>query len=694
MSLLLLGIFLINVFLVGLLDDSNSFIHKLTIGFTHTLLLFCVIMQFLFYFDKFSFLSTLIIEFIILSLVVIFYRKKISVINFKLCDFKDEVLLIIILLLLALGSSRKAELYHMGQDEGVYQGEAIAMAYGETSQQPEFEEYLEIDNEADRETYYRMVDNGIVGFYPRNIRNEFYMQHKGSLAAGTYHGIHAFSSVLALFSIIFGIKNMLYVQTLILLCSASLIFFSLKNRGHSSFRSFIFMLLFGISPIVIWVSKNSYSEMLVLLSICLFLYYYSNEQDNNKYGLSLSLIYFSFTHIIFLIFYPIFWLLFVIRIINTKKINHVFSCLITGGSLIVSTILFAGTCNSYLFDNYNRLYYEPILNMYNIITWIIVGTIISVLLCFIIYAVVNKKNMKIEKANNYYKLLSKTLIVLMLCYTVYKVFTIANYSGSMDDLFSAEKAYYGRGLIQALFHISYTGIFLYSGGLIVIIIILTYLKKKEFWKNYNNITDLVLFMYVVIAYCSIFQPKIHYYFYFSRYYVYIIPVIVFYAASLFKNYSKGKLISLVVIPLLIEGLLSFKIAKYKDDTLMRWDAIEELCDTIEDDNSAVIIYGSYNQLCYAIPMKYMNNVDVYPEFEDMNKQQEFIQDKYENVYILVSGDFRDAFEERLTDYEEKIIKVLPFTTSQMRLELNPSSLFKVNLYLEERVIYLYYINYQ
>ena len=86
--------------------------------------------------------------------------------------------------------SQKNQLFGMGQDEGVYQIQAINFIYGHDDRQQDFEEYWYLDSDEARENFQTAVHNKLVGY---DIPDEDYPEtvyDRGiSPVSGIYHGM-------------------------------------------------------------------------------------------------------------------------------------------------------------------------------------------------------------------------------------------------------------------------------------------------------------------------------------------------------------------------------------------------------------------------------------------------------------------------------------------------------------------------
>jgi len=120
-------------------------------------------------------------------------RRKVQKQGFDVREYFFPVILVICMLPFVWN---KFGFYGMGQDEGVYQTQAIAFMNGNYGNQKELSEYETLD-EAGREDYRQFVDSKLVGFYVYDASlPSLPEEERLSGVSGFYHGIPTFSAVL------------------------------------------------------------------------------------------------------------------------------------------------------------------------------------------------------------------------------------------------------------------------------------------------------------------------------------------------------------------------------------------------------------------------------------------------------------------------------------------------------------------
>ena len=485
---------------------------KIILCLVHVILIFGVIASGLFAINKFSYKLTLVLEVVVIVIfTVIMYSKKKNIIKkVKISKNKDFLIPIFICLCTLPFILQKAELFGMGQDQGVYQTEAVALATGKTSIYHDFEEY-EILDEQQKIEYRKKIKKSLTGF---NFNNETEKKYTtlfngdiGSRVSGGYHGIHIFSALLGGSLKIFKMEGMLYIQTILYLLSICIFFYANKNLKFPNYVSVCTTSLFAFSPIIVWISKTAYSEMPLILIVVLYLYYITLRNPDKMEILSLGTVsfYFAVYHVIFLILYPVFVLIHILKNVETGNKYYIFSNIITAIGLYYSAIYMSTASARYYYDNLERLYLKPYVTAYNIKQYILILAVITVAVS--ILTMKFKDKFDISRLKFLLILGCKVMIVLSLIYIIN--YTYKMYTGKSELYISKYEHFqklYFRDFTKSVTHLSLWALIVFTGFIPLPVLTAIFLTKN--WRAEKDIDIklpiILLFTYFVFVFGNIF----------------------------------------------------------------------------------------------------------------------------------------------------------------------------------------------
>ena len=276
---------------------KNEIIENGILAFTGYWCIYIIVSGLLFWCDGFQIVTAVAITLGIELLVICVKWKEIAYKSWY-CDIKGNLFPLLICVVMLPFIWDKFEIYGMGQDEGVYQTQAIAFLSGDTQNQQEITTYHQVSEEG-KAVYQDVMKRKLMGFYLYDdTLLTLESEEKISEASGFYHGVPTFSAILALWGSVAGMEHMAGIQTLLYICACFLIFYIARQLGlERSYRNAAVLLL-AISPMVVWVSKATLTEMVLSCIVLLFLYFLSESSERRFILLSiLPILAFSFFHI-------------------------------------------------------------------------------------------------------------------------------------------------------------------------------------------------------------------------------------------------------------------------------------------------------------------------------------------------------------------------------------------------------------
>lgn len=287
--------------------------------------------------------------------------------NFKRFRYFPIPLLVVLIIGFAF-TFLKSEVFGMGQDQGVYQMNAMLMVEGINSHVVPVKEYDLLLNDHDREMFLRHDvwpfwsghQLTSYGFYPMWVQEERGLMELGSYPAGSgiFHGFANIAAIISIPGIIFGEQHMMHALTIPYLVSIVLIFMTLNlNLGLSKVTATIGALIFALSPLVLWTSKVALTEIYLAMMIVCFIYFLT--EGKLSYLLWVPVAAFSFFHVSVYLVMPMFLLVFFYMIICTKDFGAWISGVLAVVFYAIGYFAMAYANPIYTFMNYGMLV-EPL----------------------------------------------------------------------------------------------------------------------------------------------------------------------------------------------------------------------------------------------------------------------------------------------------------------------------------------------
>ncbi len=599
--------------------------------------LFVIVSGFYFTFDLFSFFPVLLTILLPSAFFVgkdVVKKRKFSF-QFAPMPRKEMGMQIGLVLFAFLLTSVKFELYCNGQDQGLYQAEALELYMGHTEVEHDFPEYRILTSKEDQATYYEMLTKTIVGYYPLSASPivSFGEEERISDVSGMYHGVQTFPAVLALGAKLFGLRNMMQIQTAFFLCAVLLLYATLRKLGIQWNHRFLLLLVFLISPLVIWISKSSFTEMFLTMCVCFYLYLLAGADTAPKRLLAaLPLTAFAFVHMSFLQFYPAFILVGVLFYLHSGHKEFLWANVLSSVGLAFSYFMMDRIAPQYFYNNASRLFFRNLITADNFLLWVYAGTVVVISLSFLLSRVKNVTK-HYNKAVAVSRLIpSASLIILSIIIRNVIIVGLKSLPGDFGRIDLT--LYNGTGFLPAFGHSSLYA-FAMATGMFVLpyIIILLMVKFHVFLETPVKLSFSFLFVYLILVQSAFFNKQVFFYYYYSRYLVVCIPVICVMFAILFDRFKKSW-VRWVVIGASVCVMAGFDIPLLanKDLTMLEWDALLDVQQEIKP-NSAVIM-DEERALLMGPQLRTLSGAALFPLLDDFETEVQLLSQTYEQVYFL------------------------------------------------------------
>ena len=548
-------------------------------------------------------------------------------------SLKEMLIPVIVCILAVPFVAQKNEYFGMGQDQGVYQTQAILFMQGDTKRQKDISEYHDLESDQEREQFRKDVQAHLRGYdVPDEDYPDTVYDRSVSPVSGIIHGIPTYSALLAMWGTMFGMSNMQGFETLLFICMIFIVHFICRNLKLKPAASACACAAAAFAPVIIWAAKASLTEMLLTLLPVTFLYFMTDDDDPKHKWLSvIPIAVFGCYHVSVYTMIPMFVLIYGGMYVFTRDRQYAVLMPATILGYLASYFMMRQIQPFYTMNNYSPVFVGGI--GVNNITMIVSALSAAAAVAVILFAFIVKKRTKKDfssikftrdaAASKGFRLLLRLMIILPCAYIIVRA--LMKYSSWQEASHLALWGFAGNA-----------GLILMPLGMIFAVIYAAYFAERQ-----QRLVLFLMFFYCILVYSSFLRYDIQYYYYYSRYLTPFIPVAVIFSAAALDR-AGGK----VLIPVTAVGLIYVaKFDKYlmlnKDDTRMEWSVIEDITDFV-DSEDCVVISPTYASRLW-LPVKSMTGAKVMVEDTDDAGQIDRLAARYGKV-IVITEKFLDEAE--------------------------------------------------
>lgn len=545
---------------------------------------------------------------------------------------KEEILVVYrkylpILILCVAGAfllRDKFGLYGLSQDEGVYQTTAISYICSDNSTQkdlPEYELLDEVSQEKFKDKVDELRDAAMHGFYqfdetlkPRDI------QTQSSEVSGYYHGVGTYPAQLALWGWIFGIENMLGIQTLFWILAVLLVYVVIDQFQISRWAKVLLTGAYAISPIVLWTGKASLTELFLACLFSFYLYELCKEKNPNAVMTALPIVTFSFFHLSVYSIMPIVCICFLLRFWYRRNETYLLAGMLSTLGYIAGTLYISWSHTEYFYLNVHMLLKLPFASQDNIILIMVILGILGCALFLILWLLSNKLPDKRILPCKWPLRIMTVLLVGIGVYQVVVRISAEDYSGNPS----------------LLSYCLLTGLMLLPLCVILVLRFSSHISKSS-----QKVSIVLLFLYCVILYSVAFRVETLYHYYGDRYMLpYLASIFVLAAALLEFGWARKRyqITTLICTAIAITYFLPHDIfiVNHQDDTRLQWDTLLEIADQLEA-GDILILQDDIMTSCF-FPLRNIAGVYCFPVFEEGSYETyEILKSLGKDVYVLSNG---------------------------------------------------------
>lgn len=610
------------LFIIPYGKSKNDIIELLVMAFVNFIIINIFSTAFLFFIKQYSINRMLAIDGIV-AIICFAFRIVLLKRNGEKIVFTNDIICksypsIIIIMLLSILFSRNFGCFGMGQDEGVYQTEAMYLYYGTNDWDLAIDEYKELEKSFYK-YYYKDSVMDLLGY---NLKyqasgygfDESKMDDYKNSLEGVWHGLPTYPVFLALSMRIFGITGMLHCQTVFYILFLAVLELALLKLEISNISRIIMLMLIGVCPQIVWVKKSSLTEMLMSLLILTYVYFLIDKHDYMKKMSILPLGALYFYHISSFVFLPASWAIYILLLIRRKdRVYGVFALsdilLYFAGFKFMQVITPVYTVKNYVKSM--GKYIGP----FKLFTFIYLGLFFAIIFTLLLIYFYKKLNI----ADKYIYFVSTTLVVAIAVICVIKSFYA--YESNISEFPN------GMNSILALSMFS---------GVVLLPYLLWAILRGKYEINDENLPMVVLFIGVVLVYFGLLKVYIQYFYYYGRYLAPFLSVIIVTACALIKIQRKWILHILLFPAMILMFGFSLVLVKQNDDSIIDMqtyaDCIHILDNDAQQKSDVVLLDTSLMRLFY-FPLRSMG-YKVYPIYKDVDTTLDNIDKQESDCYIL------------------------------------------------------------
>ncbi len=609
----------------------------------------------LFLIDGYSLLRTicltLALDAAVLGTVVFFRRTKpFSIKGLFRCDLSVKPMLIplCICLLILPFTMQKNEFFGMGQDQGVYQTQAILFLHGDNARQKDFNEFSAL-TAPEQEAFLTAVRHKLGGYdIPAESYPDTVYDRSISPVSGIIHGIPTHAAILAMWGKLFGMEHMADVETIFCFCLIFLVFCICRNLKLKPLTCGIAALCTAFAPIVLWVSKASLTEMFLALLPALFLYIMTDRPNRSARWLSiLPAAVFGCFHVSFYTMVPLFLMVYGGMYFFTREKQFAVLLPVTVLGYLASYFGMRHIQPVYTMNNYSPIFVHGI-NVHNVTTVVVIVSLAALLASLAFVWLVSRTNRKFYIMQNWNHRAAKSRI-----FRVFLSLLLV-----LPVLYIFAKALTKYDAWEEMNHLALLGFFGNAGLLLCpIALIAGAVCPKLYARNNARLTVFLLFFYCILVYSAFLRYEIQYYYYYARYLAPFVPIAAIFAAMTLDRFGKKLLLPAAALGLVCVMPYDIYLMEHRDDTRMEWEILLDAAEAAEDAD-CILVDGDYLQHFW-MPLDAMTDAAVYPEGDDRNAQLAALSQRYGTVLFLTEEevpeeDFTTLYRDRSHHSEDDL----------------------------------------
>lgn len=583
----------------------------------------------LFWIDRFSILTALSIELAVLFILLAVTAAVVKRRPTAVFHYRDSLIPLAVFAVAFIVIYSKFGCFGMGQDQGVYQMKALALINGVNDNYLSFDEYNSLTNEEDIADYEYEAVHSLVGFYRYDPKTPALDEADfPDKMTGVMHGVPTYASLLALYGTLSGYSRMADIQTWFMFIGLYMMYCVMRNLRINKKLRFAGLLVYASSPIVLWTAKATLTEMFIFVLLMLYLYFMTDRRYPQYICLSfVPLVVFAFFHITIYTIMPMLVIIYFTLYYMTRDKQYAWANLWLLAGYLAGFFMMRECATVYTYGNYKKIFVLGINeNNLTVVVTAVVLLCAAITLALILIPMERQERFRETVTRGIRKHLRLVVRILLIISIAALVITFMN--TKMRFTYSTFYAY-----------------ILSSGILSVIFLFMAFLYRPQFITAHkDHLLLTIMFVYMVIMYSCIFKPMIASYYYYARYIVPYVSIIVILTmlrlSRVDAKVGAGKYVVPIALAVLYFVLMlpnNIALASQKDITNMDWQIIEDVASKL-DESDAVII-DSELAPTLKFPVKILAGADVYPAADDIREQIARLEDGHSEVYYITTTEW-------------------------------------------------------
>lgn len=569
----------------------------------------------LFWSNFFSVQKATLLTLVISCVALVYGVKKNGIHGITVqCNLSSSYLPLFAIIIMALFNSGHFGFFGMGQDQGVYQTEAINLYYGIPMKGVIIDEYDEL-NEGEYKNYYKdwikgklgydlLADNTAVpGIEINNIHSD---------VEGNWHGIPTFAAMLALSAKIFGVSSMQILGGILFICFLCIVEFILASQKiHQAVRMLCIVLL-GLSPEIIWVKKSALTEIFLAVLIVTYLYYLMVGSEKELLKSVYPVIAFSYFHVTIFTMMPAFVINYWLLYFRTKKKDFLFCVKKIIIGYLTGFFMMWSVQPNYTLRNYkNGLFF---LSFHQIVILAVLASIVV----WLVTDIIKKVGWRIFVSDKVYFAIVRCLCIVGVGFIFFQA-GIKQYND-----------YEYKMLTLVCFSV--------LSGVIILPAVLVKLCGNKCIFTDSKMILINMFVWCIIIYSAVMRRDVQYYYYYGRYLMPYISIIVILFTLLMKSNRYFQIAGLIC-GICILFPYAHVLRENNDDSRMEWHVLDEVLNNSEG-AASIFIEPDIAKLLY-YPIKAATGAKVYPIMNTLDDTLEYIPEKNKSQCLYITGNMTE-----------------------------------------------------
>lgn len=580
--------------------------------------------------NKFSITGAMAITAIVLLImnIMLFTIRGFELPSIKIKPVKYLPLLGILVVGFFISASHRSEVYGTGQDEGLYQIRAWYYMSDENDNVLDFSEYYNIESDQEKKEYIKCIEKQ-VGYYL--MSDDTATDNRVGKAKGETHGINTFPGMLGMWARMFGMASLNGVLTLMYLLAISNVWLVCNNLKLKKSTALIAAVVMTVSPIMIWSSRITLTEIAIAMFITLFFVLFTEEERNVQPLLAaIPLGAACYYHVTITMLIPLLVIIYIIAIFACRSWKYAVGLMLVMVGYIAGYYMMLSSAHTYTENSFQALYKVSgdMLNSYNTGAWIV--TCGSMVITFALIMAIKPLRQVIcqdfwsiqnsKKASKVFGIIIAVIATIVLGVTVMSAIKSVTVNGLRFE--SLSSLCYAICTAFIFMPLGFAGVYADLGRLAT---------------DKNRLIIYISMLYIVLVYCNVVWPSIYRYFYYARYFTPFICVIVL-AGSLMLDKINFK----IAIPLVVisTGIMIYQtrvLYTERDLTNYDYEVLENIAEKIGENDAIIILDRGYSGVAaLTLPVRATTDADIYFATENtLYERAEYYAGFYNNVYILM-----------------------------------------------------------